>query len=75
MTSRPIPRPSPFPTELGSEKLGPGRYVVWRRFVVGGEMHAKRLQCANPAYGYAQIGEWERALRAEARAKMEGQQA
>jgi hypothetical protein len=48
------------------ERVGAARYAVWRRFEVAGEFHARHIECANPAYGFAQLHAWEAGIRLDA---------
>lgn len=57
------PRPGP----LGSHKLAPGKYVVWRRVEIDGAFHYREIVCTNPAFGYRVLGEWEAGLRLDSR--------
>jgi hypothetical protein len=56
-----------FPaTPSGSQKIGPGQYVVWKKVEIAGTWHARQLVCANPVYGAERLKEWEAALRQQA---------
>jgi hypothetical protein len=37
----------------------PGRYRVTRKALIEGRSRSRSIECANPAYAYAQLDEWK----------------
>jgi hypothetical protein len=51
------------------ESVAPGRYVLTRKVEIDGRLRSRRIECSNPAFGFARLDEWEaleRALTVEA---------
>jgi hypothetical protein len=41
------------------ESTAPGRYRLTRKAKIEGRLRSHRVECNNPAYGLAQLDEWE----------------
>ena len=44
--------------------IAPGRYRVTRKARIEGRSRSRSIECANPAYAFAQLDEWEESERA-----------
>ena len=53
--------------------IAPGLYRVTRKAEIEGRPRSRSIDCANPAFGYARLDEWEDCERTLATLKVESQ--
>jgi hypothetical protein len=51
------------------ETIALGLYLITRKVEIKGQLRARKIECANPAYGFARLDEWEARERMFANAK------
>jgi len=41
------------------ETIALGLYLITRKVEIKGQLRSRKIECANPAYGFARLDEWE----------------